>query len=154
MKFNRLFITISIAILSILALATVASAQKYCTIWQDIYFNNQGILGENPNVVEPGVLIYVVDRCGSQSGSGSAGSVYDHGPSPYAQGRVSGNVYHTARGDTWYSVGVRFGLPWRDIFRAERRRQSFSRSPAAYSRPQHGALATPSPPISYHQASR
>jgi LysM repeat protein len=33
----------------------------------------------------------------------------------YAQGTVSGNVYTVAWGDTWYSIGVRFGLPYQDI---------------------------------------
>ncbi len=41
--------------------------------------------------------------------------VYDHGPSMYANGTVTGNVYTVAAGDTWYSIGVRFGLPWETI---------------------------------------
>ncbi len=92
---------------------TLASiARKYCTTWQDIYYNNQGILGNDPNVVTPGTLIYVSNRCNQ------SGGVYDRGPSPYANGYVVGNIYNTARGDTWYSIGVRFGLPWRNISRA------------------------------------
>ena len=33
----------------------------------------------------------------------------------YANGTVTGNVYTVAAGDTWYSVGVAFGLPWETI---------------------------------------
>jgi len=84
-------------------------ARKYCTTWQDIHFNNQGILDTNKDVLRPGVLIYVVNRCAPVH------SVYDRGPSTYAQGTISGNVYTAAQGDTWYSIGVRFGLPWTTI---------------------------------------
>jgi LysM repeat protein len=92
---------------------TLASiARQYCTTWQDIYYNNEGILGSDPNTLQSGVLIYVVDRCNQSSG------VYDRGPSPYANGFVMGNIYNTAPGDTFYSIGVRFGLPWREISRA------------------------------------
>lgn len=92
---------------------TLASiARQFCTTWQDVYYNNEGILGSDPNVLNPGVLIYVADRCGQSSG------VYDRGPSPYANGYVVGNIYNTAPGDTFYSIGVRFGLPWREIARA------------------------------------
>lgn len=92
---------------------TLASiARQYCTTWQDIYYSNEGILGSDPNTLQAGVLIYVVDRCNQSSG------VYDRGPSPYANGYVVGNIYNTAPGDTFYSIGVRFGLPWREISRA------------------------------------
>ncbi len=87
-------------------------ARKYCTSWQDIFYNNQGILGNNSDVLRVGVLIYVADHCTQASG------VYDRGPSTYARGTVSGNVYAVAGGDTWYSIGVRFGLPWVNISNA------------------------------------
>jgi plastocyanin len=87
-------------------------ARKFCTTWQDIYFNNQGILGSNRDVIGAGVLIYVANRCTP------GGNVYDRGPSIYARGTVSGNIYTVVAGDTWYSIGVRFGLPWGTIANA------------------------------------
>ena len=85
-------------------------ANQYCTTWEEVYSLNAGIIGPNPDVLIPGTLIYVPNRC-TTSGSG----VYDHGPSMYANGTVTGNVYTVAPGDTWYSIGVRFGLPWEQI---------------------------------------
>ena len=75
-----------------------------------MYQLNAGVIGPNPNVLMPGTVIYVPNRC-TTSGSG----VYDRGPSMYANGTVTGNVYTVAPGDTWYSIGVRFGLPWETI---------------------------------------
>ena len=131
MQQKRTLPAILIALLLTLVLATFAGAQgqyeeyrtkqgdtlasiarQYCTTWQDVYQPDQGMLGSDPSVIRPNVLIYVTDRCSQSSG------VYDRGPSPYANGYVTGNIYTVANGDTWYSVGVRFGLPWRDISRA------------------------------------
>jgi LysM repeat protein len=85
-------------------------ASKYCTTWEEVYQMNAGVIGPNPDVLVPGTLLYVPNRCAS-----SSGGVYDHGPSMYANGTVTGNVYTVAPGDTWYSIGVRFGLPWETI---------------------------------------
>lgn len=129
MSRNMFFRSLLIGLFLVNAVATVASAQEqmvpyrirsgdtlasiarqFCTTWDDVYYNNQGILGVDPVMLQPNTLIYVTNRCGQ-----STGGVYDRGPSTYAQGKVVGNVYFTASGDTWYSVGVRFGLPWEQI---------------------------------------
>lgn len=96
-------------------LAKIAS--KYCTTWQDVYNMNAGVIGPDPNVLVPGTLLYVPNRCAGSAPPPSTCSsgVYDRGPSMYANGTVTGNVYTVAAGDTWYSVGVRFGLPWESI---------------------------------------
>ena len=91
-------------------------ANKYCTTWEEIYQINMAAIGPNPNVVEPGTVLYVPNRCASAPPSTGGGSaVYDHGPSMYANGTVNGSVYTVAYGDTWYSIGQRFGLPWETI---------------------------------------
>ena len=85
-------------------------ASKYCTTWEEVYQLNAGVIGPNPDILYPGTLLYVPNRCTT-----SSSGVYDHGPSMYANGTVTGNVYTVAAGDTWYSIGVRFGLPWETI---------------------------------------
>ncbi|MFZ2362192.1 MAG: LysM peptidoglycan-binding domain-containing protein [Anaerolineae bacterium] len=96
-------------------LAKIAS--KYCTTWQEVYNMNAGVIGPDPNVLVAGTLLYVPNRCATSAPPPTTCSsgVYDHGPSMYANGTVSGNVYTVAAGDTWYSIGVRFGLPWETI---------------------------------------
>jgi LysM repeat protein len=89
-------------------------ANKYCTTWEEVYQLNASVIGPDPNVVEPGTVLYVPNRCTSAPPA-SSGGVYDHGPSMYANGTVNGNVYTVAPGDTWYSIGQRFGLPWETI---------------------------------------
>ncbi|MBL8145895.1 MAG: LysM peptidoglycan-binding domain-containing protein [Anaerolineae bacterium] len=92
-------------------------AMQYCTTWQEIYNLNYAVIGSNPNILTPGTVLVVPNRCGT--GSVPPGcTVYDHGPSMYAQGYVQGNIYTVAYGDTWYSVGVRFGLPYQTIQQA------------------------------------
>ncbi len=91
-------------------------AAKYCTTWQEVYELNAGIIGTDPDVLEPGTLIYVPDRCSSTTPPASG--VYDRGPSLHANGTVYGNVYTVAYGDTLYSVGQRFGVDWRVIAEA------------------------------------
>ncbi len=92
-------------------LAKIAS--KYCTTWEEIYQINAAAIGPDPNTLHPGTLIYVPNRCPAPPSG-----VYDHGPSMYANGTVTGNVYTVAAGDTWYSIGQRFGLPWETISNA------------------------------------
>jgi LysM repeat protein len=96
-------------------------AKQYCTTWEEIYQFNAGIIGPDPNNLKPGTLIYAPNKCVSamQPIAGAtpppASGVYDRGPSMYANGYVVGNVYTVAAGDTWYSIGQRFGLPWETI---------------------------------------
>ena len=95
-------------------LAKIAS--QYCTTWEEIYQLNAAVIGPNPNVLKPGTVIYVPSRCGTPPSN--SGGVYDRGPSMYANGTVYGNVYTVVAGDTWYSIGQRFGLPWETISNA------------------------------------
>jgi LysM repeat protein len=44
--------------------------------------------------------------------------VYDRGPRPHAMGTAWGNLYYVVRGDTLYSIGLRFGLYWPVIAQA------------------------------------
>ena len=91
-------------------LAKIAS--KYCTTWEEIYYLNAGVIGPDPNTLTAGTVLYVPNRYSTPP---SSSGVYDRGPSMYANGTVSGNVYTVAPGDTWYSIGQRFGLPWESI---------------------------------------
>jgi LysM repeat protein len=45
-------------------------------------------------------------------------NVYDRGPREHARGTVSGSTYTVAAGDTFYSIGLRFGLPYQAITKA------------------------------------
>lgn len=92
-------------------------AAQYCTTWQEIYNLNYAVIGSNPNILTPGTVLVVPNRCGTSTVPPGC-TVYDHGPSQYAQGYVQGNVYYVAYGDTWYSVGMRFGLPYQTIQQA------------------------------------
>jgi len=59
---------------------TLASiARQYCTTWQDIFYNNQGILGNDPSVLTPGVLIYVVNRLTRLGPDTHVGQVHEDG---------------------------------------------------------------------------
>ncbi|MFN8378313.1 MAG: LysM peptidoglycan-binding domain-containing protein [Anaerolineae bacterium] len=92
-------------------------AVQYCTTWQEIYNLNYAVIGSNPNVLTPGTVLVVPNRCGT--GTVPPGcTVYDRGPSQYAQGYVQGNIYYVQYGDTWYSIGQRFGLPYQTIQQA------------------------------------
>lgn len=85
-------------------------ARQFCTTWQEIYELNAGIIGTDPNALEPGTLIYVIPRCGTSAPPPSG--VYDRGPMLHANGTVQGNVYTVAPGDTLYSIGQRFGVDY------------------------------------------
>ncbi len=87
-------------------------ARQYCTTWQEIYDMNRGIIGDDPSKLEPGTVIYIIPRCGGQP---PQCEVTDSGPRMYANGTVNGNVYTAAWGDTLYSIGLRFGVPWQEI---------------------------------------
>jgi len=84
---------------------TLASiARTYCTNWHTIYNMNSHIIGPNPNHLVPGTVLTVPAQC---NGSGC----YDRGVLPHAQGTVyPPNTYWVIRGDTWYSIGKRFGV--------------------------------------------
>ncbi len=50
-------------------------------------------------------------------------SVYDRGARAHAMGTVWGNLYYVVRGDTLFSIGLRFGLYWPVIAAGERYQQ-------------------------------
>ena len=84
-------------------------AQQNCTTWQEIYNLNAATIGPDPNLLRAGMVLTVPNRCGT--GAIPPGcTVFDRGPSQHARGTLQGNVYTVAWGDTWTSVGLRFGL--------------------------------------------
>lgn len=86
-------------------------ARRYCTTWQEIYDLNRHILGANPDYLQAGTTIIVINRCGSGGGTGGGtGGVYDRGRTEHAQGNVNGSTYYVIRGDTVYSISNRFGV--------------------------------------------
>ncbi len=85
-------------------------AAQFCTTWQEIYYINASVIGSNPNVIEPGTVLTIPNRCGGSSG-GSTTGVYDRGPRTHATGTVNGSYYTVAWGDTLFSIGERFGVP-------------------------------------------
>jgi hypothetical protein len=62
--------------------------------------------------------ISVVPAVAQGAPGASYPGVYDRGPRPHARGTVWGNLYYVVRGDTLFSIGLRFGLPWPQIAQA------------------------------------
>ena len=86
---------------------TLASiARRYCTTWQEIYRLNRATIGSNPEDIRPGMVLIVPNRCGA-SGPPTPG-VCDRGPSWHARGKLAGNIYTVAFGDTMFSIANRF----------------------------------------------
>jgi len=83
-------------------------ARQFCTTWEEIYYLNYYTIGPDPNNIYPGMVLTVPNRCGG-------GGCYDRGPLPHARGYVYGNVYYVMGGDTWYSIGKRFGVPYQHL---------------------------------------
>ena len=90
-------------------------ARQFCTSWHEIYFINRDVIGPNPDVLVPGKQLTVRNECG---GNGGCYNVYDRGPTQHAQGPVYGNHYGVLFGDTWFSIGQRFGVPIQMLQRA------------------------------------
>ncbi len=88
---------------------TLASiGRRFCTSWQEIYALNQAIIGPDPSHLVAGMALTVPNRCG---GGGGCANVWDRGWLPHAQGYIiPPNRYWVIRGDTWYSIGKRFGV--------------------------------------------
>lgn len=91
-------------------------AAQFCTNWQTIYALNEKVIGPNPNIIVPGQVLTVPNNCPTPAPSG----VYDRGPRTFANGTVNGNVYTPAAGDALSAIGVRFGVPFIEIARANR----------------------------------
>jgi LysM repeat protein len=87
-------------------------ATRFCTTWVEIYNINRNVIGPNPNVIEPGMVLTVPNRCPAGTG------VFDRGPSLNANGTVSGNVYTVAAGDHLSRIAQRFGVPMNTIIAA------------------------------------
>jgi len=97
---------------------TLASiSRQFCTSWQEIYYLNRQIIGPDPNHLVAGMALIVPLGC--TGGGGGCANVYDRGWLPHAQGSVSPpNRYWVIRGDTWYSIGKRFGVSVQALRRA------------------------------------
>lgn len=93
-------------------------AYRHCTTWTEIYNLNRGVIGNNPDRIEAGMILIVPNRCGYPvDPPGGSGGVFDRGPRQYANGTVIGNVYTAAWGDTLWSISQRFGVPVSDLVR-------------------------------------
>ena len=89
----------------------------------------------------------------------TSSNIYDRGSRKHATGTVSGSYYTIAEDDTFYSIGLRFGLPWQEIteanniqgenpsVRAGRRvRITGLSQPRPPSKPTSGKRQSPKPP--------
>ena len=95
-------------------------ALEYCTTWKEIYDLNRDTIGKNPNVIRPGMVLTVPAYCSGSTGGSttSTGNVVDSGPRTHATGVYTAPYYTVAWGDTLSSIGLRFGVPWQDIAKA------------------------------------
>lgn len=92
-------------------------AKQYCTTWDAIYNINKQTIGDNPNVITPGMVLIVPANCGTTT-TPPAGTVVDKGPMTHATGYYYAPYYTVAWGDTLSQIGYRFGVPWQDIAKA------------------------------------
>ncbi len=123
---------------------TLASiARKFCTTWQSIYALNRGVIGPDPDHVVPGMALVVPAQC---NGGGGCAGVFDRGWLPHAQGYVlPPNRYWVEKGDTWYSIGKRFGVSVRALRRANGQYYPYAFTTVLI--PCLNSGATPVPPI-------
>jgi LysM repeat protein len=90
-------------------------AAKYCTTWTVIYDLNRNVI-YNPNVIYAGMVLTVPLNCSGNNGGGPVpGTCVDNGARLHANGYYSAPYYTVAWGDTLYSIGKRFGMPWQNI---------------------------------------
>jgi LysM repeat protein len=91
-------------------------AYRYCTTWKAVYDINRDSIGDDPNLIQPGMVLTIPANC-DKGGSSTppASGVYDRGPITHATGVYRAPYYTVAWGDTLSSIGQRFGLPWQDI---------------------------------------
>jgi len=117
---------------------TLASiARRYCTTWQEIYYLNRATIGPHPGHLVAGMALTVPLSCG--------GGCFDRGWLPHAQGSVVyPNFYYVIRGDTWFSIGKRFGVSVRALRRANGRYYPFAYTTAVIPCPGIG-LTPPTP---------
>lgn len=99
-------------------------AYEYCTDWREIYKLNRDTIGKDPNVIETGMVLLVPAYCGGAAvqlpGSTETvvGAVIDSGPTARATGTYIAPYYTVAWGDNLFSIGLRFGIPWQEIAKA------------------------------------
>ncbi len=105
-------------------------ARLYCTTWQEIYNLNRHTIGPDPDRLYPGMWLTIPNHCGGhppipqhpiyyppepQHPIDVCYGVYDRGWMPHAQGQVYEDYYYVLSGDTWYSIGKRFGVPYQHL---------------------------------------
>lgn len=98
-------------------------ALEYCTDWREIYNLNRDTIGKDPNVIRPGMVLTVPSYCGGAVHLPGdtplpAGTTVDKGPMARATGTYIAPYYTVAWGDNLYSIGLRFGIAWQDITKA------------------------------------
>jgi LysM repeat protein len=90
-------------------------AAKYCTTWPVIYNLNRNVI-YNPNYIYAGMVLTVPLNCsGGDSGGPVPGTCVDYGPTQHASGTYAAPYYTVNWGDTLFSIGKRFGMPWQSI---------------------------------------
>ena len=90
-------------------------AAKYCTTWTVIYDLNRNVI-YNPNLIYPGTVLTVPLNCTGNDGGGPVpGTCVDNGARLHAMGTYSAPYYTVVWGDTLYSIGKRFGIPWQSV---------------------------------------
>ena len=92
-------------------------ARTYCTTWQEIYNINRQTIGDNPNLITVGTVLIIPANCNVATQL-PEGTVTDKGPMTHATGTYIPPYYTVAWGDNLYTIGVRFGMPWQDIAKA------------------------------------
>lgn len=97
-------------------LGTIAA--EYCTTWQAIYDMNAEVIGSNPNLIYPGMVLTIPAGCVPGSTPPPSNGVYDHGPQTGATGVFYSPYYTVAWGDYLSAIGQRFGVPYTDIMTA------------------------------------
>lgn len=93
-------------------------AYEYCTTWQAIYDLNSAVIGPDPNVIYPGMVLTIPANCQPGTTPPPSSGVYDHGPRTGATGTFLAPYYTVAWGDYLSAIGVRFGLPYQEIMTA------------------------------------
>lgn len=110
-------------------------AVRYCTTWQEIYQINYGVIGDDPSLLEKGMILTVPNECssggagsgygggstssgGSGGGYGGASGIYDSGPRTHATGAFRSPYYFVAWGDTLNGISQRFGVSVSAIMQA------------------------------------
>jgi len=133
-KRKTLLISLIIAVMFLSVTVTSASAQttyvtyviqsgdtlggiaaKYCTTWRAIYDINKDTIGNNPNIVEPGMVLTIPANCSPNPTPPSNSTVCDKGPATHATGTYNEPYYTVAWGDTLSSIGNRLCVTWQSI---------------------------------------